>query len=234
MKREVIIALDFRDKCEVNDFLDKFQDREVYTKVGMELFYSEGIQIIKEIKSRGHKIFLDLKLHDIPNTVKSAMRILGNMNIDMVNLHCAGGMEMMRAGLEGVAESLNDGKGVKIIGVTMLTSTSQERMRDEIGISGDIDEIVLKYAKNAKTAGLSGVVCSPLEAAMIKREIGDDFIVVTPGIRFDSEDSDDQRRFTTPAAARETGADFIVVGRPVIRADNPIEAYRKCVDDFAY
>lgn len=234
MKREVIIALDFRDKYEVKGFLDKFQDTEIYTKVGMELFYSEGVQIIREIKSRGHKIFLDLKLHDIPNTVKSAMRVLGDMDVDMVNLHCAGGTEMMRAGLDGIAESSSANKRIAVIGVTMLTSTSQERMRDEIGISGSIDEIVLKYAENAKTAGLSGVVCSPLEAEMIKRKQGNDFIVVTPGIRFGSENADDQKRFTTPSAAKKTGADFIVVGRPVTKAANPIEAYRKCVDEFVY
>lgn len=230
MGKAVIVACDFKDKADTIAFLDKFKDEKLFLKIGMELFYSEGPEIVKEIKSRGHKIFLDLKLHDIPNTVKKAMKSLSNLDIDMTNVHAAGTIDMMKAGLEGLTKE--DGTCPMLIAVTQLTSTSQERMEEELLINKPIEDVVKHYALNAKKAGLNGVVCSPLEVQKVKEVCGKDFVTVTPGIRFASNDIGDQVRVTTPSKAKELGSDFIVVGRPITQADNPVEAYRKCVQDF--
>ena len=230
MKRDVIIALDFKDGKTALNFLDKFVDKKLFVKVGMELFYAEGPSIVKEIKERGHKIFLDLKLHDIPNTVKGGMRSLSHLGVDIVNVHAAGTISMMKAALEGSIR--DDGTRPLVIAVTQLTSTSEERMKEELLIESKINDTIVHYAKNAKKAGLDGVVCSPLEAGMVKNDVGMDFITVTPGVRFDDGEKGDQVRVTTPKNAKEIGTDFIVVGRPITQAENPVEVYNRCVKEF--
>ena len=230
MKRDVIVACDFPGKKETLEFLDKFKDEKPFVKIGMELFYAEGPEIVREIKKRGHKIFLDLKLHDIPNTVKKAMKSLSDLDVDICNLHAGGGIEMMKAAVEGLTRE--DGTRPLLIAVTMLTSINQEMMENELKIKGELPEVVMSYAKNAKDAGLDGVVCSPLEAAKVHEICGDGFLTVTPGIRFADDAKGDQQRVTTPAKAKEIGSDFIVVGRSITGAADPVEAYRRCVADF--
>lgn len=230
MGKDVIIACDFGSKEEVINFLSKFTEEKPYVKIGMELFYGEGPEIIKLIKSMGHKIFLDLKLHDIPNTVKKAMRVLSNYNIDMVNLHAAGTVAMMEAAIEGLTKE--DGKRPILIAVTQLTSIDEKRMRSDILIEKPIEEVVMHYAKCAKSAGLDGVVCSPLEAGKVHDVCGSEFLTVTPGVRFDDNNLGDQVRVTTPVKAKEIGSDYIVVGRPITAAKDPVEAYRRCVREF--
>ena len=230
MGKDVIIALDFKNAEETFSFLDKFTGRKPYVKIGMELFYAEGPQIVREIKARGHKVFLDLKLHDIPNTVKGGMRSLRDLGVDMTNLHAAGTIDMMKAALEGLTRE--DGTRPLLIAVTQLTSTSQERMEKEILIEKPLDEVVIKYAQNAKEAGLDGVVCSPLEAGKIHEACGEGFLTVTPGVRFADGDIGDQVRVTTPERAREIGSDYIVVGRPITKAEDPVAAYERCMREF--
>jgi len=230
MGKDVIIACDFSSKEATLNFLEKFTEEKPFLKIGMELFYAEGPSIVREIKARGHKIFLDLKLHDIPNTVKKAMAVLSGLDVDMCNLHAAGTRAMMEAALEGLTRP--DGTRPLLIAVTQLTSTSQERMTDELLINEPIEEVVLKYAANAKAAGLDGVVCSPLEAAGVHARCGDGFVTVTPGVRFADGDIGDQVRVTTPAKAKEIGSDYIVVGRPITAAEDPVAAYRRCVAEF--
>lgn len=230
MGKAVIIACDFKNKADTLNFLDKFKDEKLFLKIGMELFYSEGPDIVREIKKRGHKIFLDLKLHDIPNTVEKAMKLLANLDVDMTNVHAAGTKDMMSAGLRGLTK--DDGTRPLLIAVTQLTSTSQERMEQELLIKEPIEDVVMHYAENTKEAGLDGVVCSPLEVQAVKAKCGKDFITVTPGIRFAAKDAGDQVRITTPAKAKELGSDYIVVGRPITQAENPVEAYKICVKDF--
>jgi len=230
MAKDVIIACDFSGREEVLSFLDKFKGNKPFVKIGMELFYAEGPQIVREIKARGHKIFLDLKLHDIPNTVKKSMAVLSSLDIDMCNLHAAGTSAMMTAALEGLTRV--DGTRPLLIAVTQLTSTSEERMREELLIGKSLAETVMHYAENAKLSGLDGVVCSPLEAGKVKEVCGKDFITVTPGVRFADAKADDQVRITTPAKARELGSDYIVVGRPITEAADPVEAYERCVKEF--
>ena len=230
MNHDVIIALDFPSAAEVYAFLDQFREEKPFVKIGMELFYAEGPEIARQIKARGHRIFLDLKLHDIPNTVKSAMRVLSRLNVDMVNVHAAGTVDMMRAALEGLTRE--DGSRPILLAVTQLTSTSEERMQKELLISASMPETVARYAQNARDAGLDGVVCSPLEAALVKQACGAGFVTVTPGIRFADSAADDQRRVMTPERARQGGSDYIVVGRPITRAQDPVGAYRRCVKEF--
>ena len=230
MNHDVIIALDFPSAKDVYAFLDKFQEEKPFVKIGMELFYAEGPDIVRQIKARGHKIFLDLKLHDIPNTVKSAMRVLSRLDVDMVNLHAAGTIDMMRAALEGLTRE--DGTRPLLLAVTQLTSTSEERMQKELLINATMPDTVKHYAYNAFIAGLDGVVCSPLEAALVKEACGKSFATVTPGIRFADSAADDQSRVMTPEKARLNGSDYIVVGRPITRADDPVAAYRRCVKEF--
>ena len=230
MGKSVIIACDFKDKEETLNFLNKFEDEKLYLKIGMELFYSEGPEIVREIKKRGHKIFLDLKLHDIPNTVEKAMKSLANLDVDMTNVHASGTIKMMEAGLRGLTKE--DGTRPLLIAVTQLTSTSQEVMEQDLLIKEKIEDVVMHYAENSKKAGLDGVVCSPLEVQAVKRKCGKDFLTITPGIRFSTDSKDDQSRITTPAKAKELGSDYIVVGRSITKAENPQEAYRKCVEDF--
>ncbi len=230
MGKDVIIALDFNGREKTLAFLDRFSGEKPFVKIGMELFYAEGPQIVRDVKARGHRVFLDLKLHDIPNTVKKAMAVLLSLNVDMVNLHAAGTRAMMTAALEGLTRA--DGTRPLLIAVTQLTSTSQQSMEEEIGIFRPLADVVTDYAKNARLAGLDGVVCSPLEAAKIHAACSGDFITVTPGIRFADSRADDQVRITTPARAREIGSDYIVVGRPITQADDPVAAYRRCVDEF--
>ena len=232
MSKDVIIACDFNSKADLMTFLDKFEneDRKPFLKVGMELFYAEGPAIVKEIKARGHKIFLDLKLHDIPNTVKKAMAVLSALDVDICNLHAAGTAAMMEAALEGLTRA--DGTRPLLIAVTQLTSTSEERMQKDLLIDRPLDEVVMHYAKNAKDAGLDGVVCSPLEAGKVKAVCGDAFLTVTPGVRFADGEIGDQVRVTTPAKARELGADYIVVGRPITQAAAPVQAYHRCIREF--
>ncbi len=232
MNRDVIIACDFNGREATMAFLDKFagQERKPFVKIGMELFYSAGPDIVREIKARGHKIFLDLKLHDIPNTVKKAMRVLSELDVDMTNVHAAGTVAMMKAAVEGLTRP--DGTRPLLIAVTQLTSTSEEAMQKELLIGAGINETIVKYASNAKEAGLDGVVCSPLEAGMVKAACGDAFLAVTPGIRFADAAADDQVRITTPARAREIGSDFIVVGRPITAAPDPVAAYNRCLAEF--
>ena len=230
MQRDVIIACDFASKQQVMDFLDQFTDVKPFVKIGMELYYACGPDIVREIKARGHKIFLDLKLHDIPNTVKKSMKVLSQMDVDICNLHAAGGIEMMKAAVEGLTRE--DGTRPLLIAVTQLTSTSEEMLHNELLIPETIQETIVKYAQNAKAAGLDGVVCSPLEAGMIKERVGKDFMTVTPGIRFADSKTDDQKRITTPAKAKEIGSDYIVVGRPITAAENPVEAYLRCCREF--
>lgn len=232
MSKDVIIACDFNSKANLMTFLDKFEneDRKPFLKVGMELFYAEGPAIVKEIKARGHKIFLDLKLHDIPNTVKKAMAVLSALDVDICNLHAAGTAAMMEAALEGLTRA--DGTRPLLIAVTQLTSTSEERMQKDLLIDRPLDEVVMHYAKNAKDAGLDGVVCSPLEAGKVKAVCGDAFLTVTPGVRFADGEIGDQVRVTTPAKARELGSDYIVVGRPITQAADPVQAYHRCIREF--
>ncbi len=230
MGKDVIIACDFNTKAEVMTFLDNFKEEKPYVKIGMELFYAEGAAIVREIKERGHKIFLDLKLCDIPNTVKKTMSVLSNLNVDMCNLHAFGTKKMMEAAIEGLTRE--DGTRPLLIAVTQLTSTSEERMKEDLLINETLDKVVMHYAKNAADCGLDGVVCSPLEAGKVKEVCGKRFLTVTPGVRFESNDVADQVRITTPAKAKEIGSDYIVVGRPITQAENPVEAYRRCVTDF--
>lgn len=232
MAKDVIIALDFSSAEETLAFLDKFagEERKPFVKVGMELFYAAGADIVKEIKRRGHKIFLDLKLHDIPNTVGRSMAVLSALDVDMCNLHAGGGVAMMKAALEGLTRA--GGSRPLLIAVTQLTSTSEEVMHRELWIDRPMDETVMHYAANAASAGLDGVVCSPLEAGKVHEVCGEGFLTVTPGIRFDDASKGDQVRVTTPARARELGSDYIVVGRPVTAAEDPVRAYRRCVEDF--
>lgn len=230
--RDVIIACDFDSREKTMTFLEKFEGKKPFVKIGMELFYAEGRSLVEQIKNRGHKIFLDLKLHDIPTTVKKAMAVLSAMDVDIVNLHAAGTAAMMSAALEGLTRP--DGSRPLLIAVTQLTSTSQEIMTNELYIDRDINDVVAGYAENAKNAGLDGVVCSPLEAGLVKERCGKEFLTVTPGIRFADGDVADQKRVTTPAKAREIGTDFIVVGRPITAADDPVAAYERCMKEFAY
>ena len=230
MGKDVIIACDFSSAQATFDFLDKFTDEKPFVKIGMELFYAEGPSIVREIKRRGHKIFLDLKLHDIPNTVKKSMAVLSRLDVDMTNLHAAGTIDMMKAAIEGLTRE--DGTRPLLIAVTQLTSTSEERMQNELLINASINDTIVKYAENAKAAGLDGVVCSPLEAGMVKDNCGNSFMTVTPGVRFADGDVGDQVRVTTPAKAKEIGSDYIVVGRPITAADDPVAAYRRCVEEF--
>ena len=231
MPKDVIIACDFSGRNETIDFLDTFQGgRKPFVKIGMELFYSEGPSIVREIRSRGHRIFLDLKLHDIPNTVRKACKVLSGLDVDMCNVHAAGTFEMMRAGLEGLTRA--DGTRPLLIAVTQLTSTSEERMREQLMINATMEEVIGRYASNTKAAGLDGVVCSPLEAGLVKKVCGSDFLTVTPGIRLAGDSSDDQARITTPARAREIGSDYIVVGRSITAAADPVAAYERCLKEF--
>ena len=230
MGKDVIVACDFAGKEETLAFLDRFGEKKPFVKIGMELYYAEGPQIVKDIKARGHRIFLDLKLHDIPNTVKKAMRVLSELDVDMVNIHAAGTGEMMKAALEGLTRQ--DGSRPYLIAVTMLTSTSQEAMEKEILIEKPIGEVVKSYAKGACDAGLDGVVCSPLEAGMVHECCGKSFLTVTPGVRFAGGDTADQKRVTTPAQAKQLGSDYIVVGRPITQALDPVDAYERCLKEF--
>ncbi len=230
MGKDVIIACDFSSKKAVFDFLDKFGDEKPYVKIGMELYYAEGPAIVKELKERGHKIFLDLKLHDIPNTVKKSMSVLSRLDVDMCNLHASGTIAMMEAAIEGLTRE--DGTRPLLIAVTQLTSTDSERMEKELLIKEPIDKVVMHYASNAKKAGLDGVVCSPLEAGKVHEVCGKDFFTVTPGVRFADGDVGDQKRVTTPEKAKEIGSDYIVVGRPITAAEDPFAAYRRCVKEF--
>lgn len=230
MAKDVIVALDFDSREKTLEFLDRFTQEKPFVKIGMELYYAEGPQIVREIKARGHKIFLDLKLHDIPNTVKKAMAVLSGLDVDMTNLHAAGTKAMMEAALEGLTRP--DGTRPLLIAVTQLTSTSEERMREELLIDRPVDEVVMHYAKCAAESGLAGVVCSPLEAGKVHEVCGGQFLTVTPGVRFAGGEVGDQVRVTTPARARELGSDYIVVGRPVTAADDPVAAYRRCVREF--
>lgn len=228
--RDVIIACDFSSAEQTLLFLDKFSGRKPFVKIGMELYYAEGPSIVREIKRRGHKIFLDLKLHDIPNTVKKAMKVLSALDVDMTNVHAGGGVQMMKAALEGLTRE--DGTRPLLIAVTQLTSTSEDMLHSELLIAQDMQSIIKQYARNAALAGLDGVVCSPLEAAEVKGAVGGNFFTVTPGIRFADATSDDQVRIATPANAASLGSDFIVVGRPITQADDPVEAYLRCVREF--
>lgn len=230
MGKDVIVACDFSKRAEVFDFLDCFTGRKPFVKIGMELFYAEGPSIVREIKERGHKIFLDLKLHDIPNTVKKAMAVLSSLDVDMCNLHAAGTKAMMEEALVGLTRK--DGTRPLLIAVTQLTSTSEERMKEELLIDKPIDKVVAHYAKNAAEAGLDGVVCSPLEAAGVKLICGSGFVTVTPGIRFADGEIGDQVRVMTPEKAKKTGSDYIVVGRPITEAKDPVAAYERCVLEF--
>ena len=249
MAKDVIVACDFPSLERTLEFLDLFRDvRKPFVKIGMELFYAEGPRVVREIKNRGHKVFLDLKLHDIPNTVAGGMRSLARLGVDMTNVHASGGIKMMKAGLNGLtsgteaitaAESCDGGKAVSVsqdlpvlIAVTQLTSTSQETLNEELLVQGDINDVIIRYAENAKAAGLGGVVCSPLEAGLIHKACGDDFLTVTPGVRFDGGSTDDQSRVTTPAKARLLGSDYIVMGRPITQADDPVKAYLRAVAEF--
>ena len=230
MGKDVIIALDFDSKAKTLAFLDQFTEEKPFVKIGMELYYAEGPAIVREIKARGHKIFLDLKLHDIPNTVKKAMAVLSGLDVDMTNLHAAGTKAMMEAALEGLTRP--DGTRPLLIAVTQLTSTSQERMEADLLIEKPLDEVVMHYAKCAAEAGLAGVVCSPLEAGKVHETCGEGFVTVTPGVRFADGDVGDQVRVTTPAKAKEIGSDYIVVGRPITAAADPVAAYERCVAEF--
>ena len=230
MGKDVIIACDFDSAEKTFAFLDQFKDEKPFVKIGMELYYAEGPSIVKEIKKRGHKIFLDLKLHDIPNTVKKSMAVLSRLDVDMTNLHAAGTIRMMQAAIEGLTRE--DGTRPMLIAVTQLTSTDQESMEKDLLIKEDIAEVVMHYAHNAKVAGLDGVVCSPLEAGKVHEKCGEGFVTVTPGVRFADGDIGDQKRVMTPAAAKEIGSDYIVVGRPITAAPDPVAAYRRCIAEF--
>ena len=230
MGKDVIVACDFSSAHQFFDFLDRFPDKKPFVKIGMELFYAEGPQIVREIKARGHKIFLDLKLHDIPNTVKKAMAVLSGLDVDMCNVHAAGTSAMMKAALEGLTRP--DGSRPLLIAVTQLTSTDEESMRRELLIDRPLDETVMHYARNAMESGLDGVVCSPLESGKVHQVCGAGFVTVTPGVRFADGDVGDQKRVTTPARAKELGSDYIVVGRPITAAADPVAAYNRCVEEF--
>lgn len=230
MGKDVIIACDFSSAEKTFEFLDKFEGKKPFVKIGMELFYAEGPSIVKEIKARGHKIFLDLKLHDIPNTVKKAMSVLSGLDVDMTNLHAAGTCRMMEAAIEGLTRP--DGTRPILIAVTQLTSTDQEAMENDLLIKEPLPEVVMHYAQNAKKAGLDGVVCSPLESKKVHDSCGAEFITVTPGVRFADGDKGDQKRVMTPADAKAIGSDYIVVGRPITAAEDPVAAYERCVAEF--
>ena len=230
MGKDVIIACDFSNREDTLRFLDKFTGKKPYIKIGMELYYAEGPQIVRELKERGHKIFLDLKLHDIPNTVKKAMSVLSGLGVDMTNVHAAGTISMMEAALEGLTRP--DGSRPLLIAVTQLTSTTEERMKNDLLIDKPLDEVVMHYAANAKAAGLAGIVCSPLEAGKVHERCGSEFITVTPGVRFADSAADDQRRVMTPAEAKRIGSDYIVVGRPITGAADPVAAYERCCAEF--
>ena len=230
MGKDVIIACDFADKETALSFLDKFEGRKPFVKIGMELFYAEGPQIVREIKARGHKIFLDLKLHDIPNTVKKSMAVFSRLDVDMCNLHAAGTSRMMEAALEGLTRP--DGTRPLLIAVTQLTSTDQEAMERDLLIKEPIDKVVMHYAETAKNAGLDGVVCSPLEAQKVHDICGEKFLTVTPGVRFADGDIGDQKRVMTPEQAKKIGSDYIVVGRPITAAPDPVAAYERCIKEF--
>ncbi len=231
MGKDVIIACDFASAEETFKFLDKFTCRKPFVKIGMELFYAEGPEIVREIKKRGHKIFLDLKLHDIPNTVKKAMAVLSRLDVDICNLHAGGTIRMMEGALEGLTRP--DGTRPLLIAVTQLTSTDQESMENDLLIKEPIDKVVMHYAENAKKAGLDGVVCSPLEAEKVHNLCGKEFLTVTPGVRFADGDIGDQKRVMTPAEAKKIGSDYIVVGRPITAASDPVAAYERCMKEFA-
>lgn len=230
MGKDVIIACDFSSAKQTFEFLDKFGDRKPFVKIGMELFYAEGPSIVRELKQRGHKIFLDLKLHDIPNTVKKAMAVLSSLDVDICNLHAGGTIRMMQAALEGLTRE--DGSRPLLIAVTQLTSTDQESMENDLLIREPLDQVVMHYAQNAVKAGLDGVVCSPLEAGKVHSCSGNQFLTVTPGVRFSDGDIGDQKRVTTPRQAKELGSDYIVVGRPITAASDPVAAYERCVAEF--
>ena len=230
MAKDVIIALDIAKKTETLDFLREFEGRKPYVKIGMELFYAEGPQVVSEIRKMGHSIFLDLKLHDIPNTVEKAMRVLSSLDVNMCNLHAAGTKTMMEAALRGLTRA--DGSRPLLLAVTQLTSTSPESLKNDLLVDKPMDKVVMHYAKNAADSGLDGVVCSPLEAGKVHSVCGDGFLTVTPGVRFADGDAGDQVRITTPAKARELGSDYIVVGRPITAADNPVKAYERCCREF--
>lgn len=230
MGKDVIIALDVDSREKALAFLDSFTEEKPYVKIGMELFFAEGPAIVREIKARGHKIFLDLKLHDIPNTVRRSISILAGLNVDMLNLHAAGTKAMMEAAMEGLTRP--DGTRPLLIAVTQLTSTSQERMESDLWIEKPLDQVVMHYAQNAATSGLDGVVCSPLESGKVHDVCGKGFLTVTPGVRFADGDIGDQVRVTTPAKAKELGSDYIVVGRPILKAEDPVAAYRRCMEEF--
>lgn len=229
MGKDVIVALDFKNRADTIDFLELFKGKKPFVKIGMELFYSEGADIVREIKSRGHKIFLDLKLHDIPNTVKKAMASLSRLDVDMCNLHAAGGSEMMKYAVEGLTRE--DGSRPLLIAVTILTSIGQDTLKNELKIAADLDETVMAYAKNAADSGLDGVVCSPLEADKVKARCGKNFLTVTPGVRFADGEKGDQVRVTTPAKAKEW-SDYIVMGRPITAANDPVQAYERACAEF--
>lgn len=230
MGKDVIVACDFASAEKTYEFLDLFTERKPFVKIGMELFYSEGPQIVREIKKRGHKIFLDLKLHDIPNTVKKSMAVLSKLDVDITNLHASGTVRMMEAALEGLTRE--DGTRPLLIAVTQLTSTDQESMENDLLIKESIDKVVMHYAENAKKAGLDGVVCSPLEAEKVHNTCGKDFLTITPGVRFADGDIGDQKRVMTPAEAKKIGSDYIVVGRPITAAQDPVAAYNRCIAEF--
>ncbi len=230
MGKDVIVACDFASAQAVYSFLDKFTGRKPFVKIGMELFYAEGPEIVRQIKARGHKIFLDLKLHDIPNTVKKSMAVLSGLDVDITNLHAAGTKRMMEAALEGLTRP--DGTRPLLIAVTQLTSTDQESMENDLLIKEPIDKVVMHYAANAKAAGLDGVVCSPLEAGKVHDRCGKEFLTITPGVRFADGDIGDQKRVMTPAEAKKIGSDYIVVGRPITAAEDPVAAYERCVAEF--
>ena len=230
MGKDVIIACDFSSAEKTFEFLDKFEGKKPFVKIGMELFYAEGPSIVREIKARGHKIFLDLKLHDIPNTVKKAMSVLSGLDVDMTNLHAAGTCRMMEAAIEGLTRP--DGTRPLLIAVTQLTSTDQEAMENDLLIKEPLPEVVMHYAQNARKAGLDGVVCSPLESKKVHDSCGAEFITVTPGVRFADGDKGDQKRVMTPADAKAIGSDYIVVGRPITAAEDPVAAYERCVAEF--
>ena len=230
MGKDVIVACDFASAEQTFAFLDKFTGRKPFVKIGMELYYAEGPAIVREIKKRGHKIFLDLKLHDIPNTVKKAMAVLRNLDVDITNLHAAGTKNMMEAALEGLTRE--DGSRPLLIAVTQLTSTDQESMERDLLIKEPIDQVVMHYAKTAKEAGLDGIVCSPLEAGKVHASCGEGFLTITPGVRFADGEVGDQKRVMTPAQAKEIGSDYIVVGRPITASADPVAAYERCVREF--
>lgn len=230
MGKDVIVACDFSSADEVYGFLEKFENEKPFVKIGMELFYAEGPQIVKKIKAMGHKIFLDLKLHDIPNTVKKTMAVLSGLDVDICNLHAAGTGAMMKAALEGLTRP--DGTRPLLIAVTQLTSTDSDSLKNELLIDKDMDDVVMHYAKNAKESELDGVVCSPLEAKKVHETCGKDFLTVTPGVRFSLGETGDQKRVMTPSQAKAEGSDYIVVGRPITASDDPVKAYRRCVKEF--